>query len=271
MRSSRGFGSTTRTSRRAPWTSTSDLSGASWATNASRRSSGSVTGTTRPTARRRSREADPSLRVVSPVLFPVSRRCMRLGPRFSTLFGVLAACAAIVLVVLLDATVRKATEDRVLDRVSREAEHLSQDWLHWTAERPADADRLLREAAAALACRITIVGADGRVFHDTDLPATRVSEMENHGSRPEILDAHRTGSGTSRRFSATESERRIYYARALSDGSVLRVSVSVAGVEQIEQAYLWTTRVAIFGACILLFLIGSAAARRFSEPIGQLT
>jgi two-component system, OmpR family, phosphate regulon sensor histidine kinase PhoR len=196
---------------------------------------------------------------------------MRLGSRFSTLFGVLAACAAIVLVVLLDATVRKATEDRVLDRVSREAEHLSQDWLHWTAERPADADRLLREAAAALACRITIVGADGRVFHDTDLPATRVSEMENHGSRPEILDAHRTGSGTSRRFSATESERRIYYARALSDGSVLRVSVSVAGVEQIEQAYLWTPRVAIFGACILLFLIGSAAARRFSEPIGQLT
>ncbi len=196
---------------------------------------------------------------------------MRLGSRFSTLFGVLAASAAILLVVLLDATVRKATEDRILDRVAREAEHLSQDWLRWSSDRPADSDRLLRESAAALGCRITIVARDGRVLHDTDLSPSRVDQMENHAERPEIREALRSGTGSSRRYSATESELRIYFARALPEGGVLRVSVSVAGVERIEQGYLWTTRLAIFATSLLLFLIGSAAARRFSEPIGELT
>ena len=196
---------------------------------------------------------------------------MRLASRYSLLLGVLAAAACIVLIVLLDGTVRHATEDRVLERVSREAEHLSADWQRWIVTRPAEADRLLRESAAALGCRVTIVAADGKVLHDTDLPLDRVAEMENHANRPEIVDARRLGVGSSRRYSATESERRIYFARSMPEEQVLRVSVSLAGVEQEEQAYLWATRAAIIGACLLLFVIGSAAARRFSGPIEDLT
>ena len=196
---------------------------------------------------------------------------MRLGSRYSALLGVLAACAGIALIVLLDRTVRHATEDRVLERVAREGDHLAEDWQRWIATRPADADRLLRESAAALGCRVTIIGADGKVLHDTDLPPDRVSGMENHSDRPEVIEARRSGTGNSRRFSATESEGRIYFARSIPEGQILRVSVSVAGVEQVEQTYLWTTRAAIVGACLLLFVIGSAAARRFSEPIDELT
>ena len=196
---------------------------------------------------------------------------MRVGPRFTVLLGLLAAAAGILLVFLLDATVRRATEDRVLDRASREADHLADDWQRWSAERPADADRLVREAAARLACRITIVGSDGKVLHETDLPLALVPQMENHANRPEILEARRKGTGTARRYSNTVDDRRIYFARALPGGEVIRVSVSVAGVEAMEQTYLWTTRLAIFATCLLLFLIGSAAARRFADPIGRLT
>ena len=196
---------------------------------------------------------------------------MRLGSRFTTLFGILAAGAGILLVVLLDATVRRATEDRVSERVAHEAEHLAGDWVRWKESRPSEIDRLLRESAASLGCRVTIVAPEGKVLHDTDLPPDRVPLMENHADRPEIREARLSGTGTSRRFSATETEPRIYFARAMPDGNVMRVSVSVARVEETEQAYIWTTRVAIFGACVLLFVIGSAAARRFSEPIGELT
>ena len=104
---------------------------------------------------------------------------MRLGSRFTILLGVLAAAAAIRLVVLLDATVRRATEDRILERVSREADHLAVDWERWSSQGPADADGLLRDAALRLKCRITIVGSDGRVLHDTDLLPDRVAGMEN--------------------------------------------------------------------------------------------
>ncbi|HXM79567.1 MAG TPA: ATP-binding protein [Thermoanaerobaculia bacterium] len=196
---------------------------------------------------------------------------MRVGPRFTALFGVLAASAGILLIVLLDATVRRATEDRVLERASRETAHLADDWQRWSAERPADVDRLVREAAARLACRITIVGRDGKVLHETELTPEFVPQMENHANRPEILEARRNGTGTARRYSSTVDDRRIYFARALPGGEVIRVSVPVAGVEAMEQTYLWTTRLAIFSTCLLLFLIGSAAARRFSEPIGRLT
>ncbi|MEO8431775.1 MAG: ATP-binding protein [Acidobacteriota bacterium] len=196
---------------------------------------------------------------------------MRIGSRFTTLFGVLAVCTAALLIVLLDATVRRATEDRVLDRVSREALHIADDWARWTAVGPGEADALLRESAGRLACRLTIIGADGRVVADTDLPASQVATMENHGRRPEVLAARRDGTGYARRFSTTENEHRIYFAKSLPRGDVLRVSVSAAGVEAIEQAYLWTTRLAIAGTALLLFVIGSAAARRFSEPIGRLT
>ena len=196
---------------------------------------------------------------------------MRLGSRFTSLFGVLAVCTAVLLVVLLDTTVRRATEDRVLDRVSREAHHLADDWENWSAGNPSDSDRLLRGAARALGCRITVVGADGRVLADTDLPVSQVAQMENHGKRPEVVAARRDGTGFAERFSTTENERRIYFAKSLPRGEVLRVSVSAAGVEAIEQTYLWTTRIAIVGTALLLFVIGSAAARRFSEPIGRLT
>ncbi|MDQ2871216.1 MAG: ATP-binding protein [Acidobacteriota bacterium] len=196
---------------------------------------------------------------------------MRLGSRFTTLFGVLAGAAAILLIVLLDATVRKATEDRILERVSREADHLAQDWQRWASQKPEDADTLLREAATRLNCRITIVAIDGRVLHDTDLPADKVPAMENHAARPEVQGARQNGTGVARRFSTTENENRIYFAKAIPGGEVIRVSVSVAGVEAIEQAYIWTTRLAILATCLLLFLIGATAARRFSDPIASLT
>jgi two-component system phosphate regulon sensor histidine kinase PhoR len=196
---------------------------------------------------------------------------LKLGSRFTTLFGELAASSGMLLVFLLDATVRRAAEDQISGRESREADHLASDWRLRSPRRPDESDRLLRDAAQNLNLRVTDIAPDGRVLHDTDLPVSQVPSMENHSNRPEVREARRSGSGSSRRFSATENERRIYFARAYPDGEVLRVSVSVAGVEQIESVYVWAARLAIFVAVVLLFVIGSAAARRFSEPIERLT
>ena len=95
--------------------------------------------------------------------------------------------------------------------------------------------------------------------------------MENHARRPEVIEARRTGHGDSRRFSATEQENRFYFARLLPDGNVLRLSVAAARVRELESGYLWSARAAVVLACVLLFAIGTAASRRFSEPIARLT
>src|SRR6266851_5842180 len=193
---------------------------------------------------------------------------MRLRSLFTVLFAGLAAAAALSLIAVVDATLRRAVEDRVTERIVREMDHLAQDM---RSVPPDLLDAFLRRSAEELACRITLIRPGGRVANDTDLPPAQVPAMENHANRPEVLEALRTGQGSSRRFSATENENRFYFARRLSDGNVLRLSVAAARVRELESGYLWSARLAIVLACLLLFAIGSLASRRFSEPIARLT
>jgi two-component system phosphate regulon sensor histidine kinase PhoR len=95
--------------------------------------------------------------------------------------------------------------------------------------------------------------------------------MENHSGRPEVREAVAAGTGASRRLSPTEQKPMLYVARRLPDGSVLRLAVAQAKLSQVELVYLWTLRLATLVVCLLLFLIGASASRRFSEPIAELT
>jgi two-component system phosphate regulon sensor histidine kinase PhoR len=70
-------------------------------------------------------------------------------------------------------------------------------------------DSLCRQLSGELGARITIIAPDGRVLGDS----AEVSEhMENHGTRPEILAALRTGTGTSVRYSTTVKYSMLYRA-----------------------------------------------------------
>jgi two-component system, OmpR family, phosphate regulon sensor histidine kinase PhoR len=195
---------------------------------------------------------------------------MRLGSRFTTLFGVLSVAAAVSLILVFDSTLRRAVEDRVAERVERERDHLAGE-LGRFENRPDALDEFLRQFARELQCRVTLVAPDGRVTNDTDVLPSDVPALANHGDRPEIREAREGGSGTARRFSATEGEDRLYFARRLPGGEVLRLSVAAADVRQLERPYIWSTRVAILLACLALFLIGRSISKRFSQPIASLT
>jgi two-component system phosphate regulon sensor histidine kinase PhoR len=62
--------------------------------------------------------------------------------------------------------------------------------------------------ARACACRITLIDDAGRVLADTE---SDPAAMENHGSRPEILQARAFGRGRATRFSST-LKRRLHYS-----------------------------------------------------------
>ncbi len=195
---------------------------------------------------------------------------MRLRARFTALFAVLAAAAVVFLILVSDATVGRAVEDRVSDRFRRELDHLADD-LARGQPGAQTRDDFLRRAAADLECRITYIAPDGRVLDDTDLLPADVPAMENHAGREEVRAAVASGVGMSRRLSPTEQKPMLYVARRLPDGSVLRLAVAQARLSQVERGYLWTTRLATLAACLVLFLIGTSASRRFSEPIAELT
>ena len=77
--------------------------------------------------------------------------------------------------------------------------------------------------------RLTWVAGDGTVLYDSE---TDSEEMENHNEREEIREARKNGTGESVRYSTTLTERQVYYAKLLSDGTVLRLS---------DSQYTWWT------------------------------
>jgi two-component system, OmpR family, phosphate regulon sensor histidine kinase PhoR len=194
---------------------------------------------------------------------------LRLRARWTLFFGLLAAAAAALLIGVFDRSLRRVVDERAAERLSLEVNHLADDLGRLRDE--AEREVFLRRAAADLACRITHVAADGRVLHETGLPAAEVARMENHASREEIREALAGDSGGSRRYSATNRTEMLYRARRLADGSVLRMAVSAEHLKESEAVYLWEGRVAILAASALLFLIGAVAAARLSRPVDELT
>ena len=75
--------------------------------------------------------------------------------------------------------------------------------------------------------RVTWIDADGTVLYDsqvTDEP------LENHLQREEVQQALKNGSGESVRQSATLTQKMLYAARLLDDGTILRVAMSATSV-----------------------------------------
>src|SRR5262249_40525782 len=60
--------------------------------------------------------------------------------------------------------------------------------------------------------RVTFVSPDGTVVGDSELSADELSTLENHGTRPEILQARREGLGVARRHSDTLKTDMVYVA-----------------------------------------------------------
>lgn len=85
-----------------------------------------------------------------------------------------------------------------------------------------DVENLNQAAALENAgIRITIIEEGGSVSYDNwSDPRT----MENHNTRPEVVAARENGEGTDVRNSTTLDQSTYYYAVALEDGRVLRVS-----------------------------------------------
>lgn len=115
--------------------------------------------------------------------------------------------------------------------------------------------------------RITYIDQDGTVLFDNEAD---VSEMKNHSDRTEFQKAEKYGAGESSRYSDTLSEKTIYYALRLKDGTVLRVS----GTQDSVLALVENLIVPLCGLlCLMLILSGimaSAISKRIVKPINEL-
>ena len=115
--------------------------------------------------------------------------------------------------------------------------------------------------------RLTWISAEGGVLYDTDADA---NQMENHAGREEFRAALETGEGSSSRYSDTMLTKTVYYAHRLSDGTVLRISVSQATAGRVALGMLQPILIVLCLSLVLSALLASRLAHSVVDPLNKL-
>jgi two-component system phosphate regulon sensor histidine kinase PhoR len=155
--------------------------------------------------------------------------------------------------------------DKVMDQKTRILTRL----LPWD-ESPGSLDPACRALANELGVRITVIAQDGTVIGDSDEPATR---LENHGSRPEVIEALSRGTGSAVRYSTSVKQDLFYRAYLQTEGArqrIVRVAVSFSEVENVTASL---GRTLLFGVLLCSFLgliVAYFFSRRVSNRINRL-
>lgn len=108
--------------------------------------------------------------------------------------------------------------------------------------------------------RVTFINSDGYAVVDN---LVEVSDMENHNERPEVVEARKNGYGSDIRKSETLQKNSFYYAVALDNGYVLRVSREVSSMTSI----MMSAAPIVVLLCVILFIISSISSHLLTKSI----
>lgn len=109
----------------------------------------------------------------------------------------------------------------------------------------------LLEEQLDYAVRVTYIGGDGTVTFDSSPQVGNVSDMDNHGNRPEVEQAMKEGFGSHIRASHTVGKRSCYAAVSDGNGTVIRLSREI---ESVYSLMLGTVSVIIVIAGLVIIL-----------------
>lgn len=115
--------------------------------------------------------------------------------------------------------------------------------------------------------RITWISTDGSVLFDNK---AQTDNMENHLEREEIKAALQNGEGESARRSDTLMEKQIYFARKLSDGTILRLSESHLALWSLILSMLQPIVIVIAIAIGLSLFLAYRLSRHIVKPLNEL-
>lgn len=115
--------------------------------------------------------------------------------------------------------------------------------------------------------RLTWVADDGTVLFDSQADK---NTMDNHLDREEISEALKTGKGSSSRRSKTLTQKTIYEAVLLSDGTVLRISISRTSGFILLLGMLHPIVIVIILTIVLSVVLAHKMSRKIIDPLNKL-
>jgi two-component system phosphate regulon sensor histidine kinase PhoR len=157
--------------------------------------------------------------------------------------------------------------DQIEGELSKQARILQQSLQPYLIE--IDKNKLktmIDQYAQASKSRITIINTNGLVVADSSVTNTNLGGLDNHSTRPEILQALSEGEGSSKRYSITTQQEMLYFAildSSLEELNFIRVSVPYEYVDQL----LGT----LDNSITLIFVVGLIVAIIASLMAGDYT
>jgi two-component system phosphate regulon sensor histidine kinase PhoR len=148
---------------------------------------------------------------------------------------------------------------------------------------PADsgAYESLRAFARAGNYRLTLIAGEGTVIFESEVRQAELGSLENHATRPEIVEALRGRTGTSTRHSATVDQDLLYLARPVippidpsrpfSGAAAIRLSIPLTQVT--EAVTEIRTNIVVVGAFvfgIVLVAVGFLSTK-LSAPLAEMS
>jgi two-component system phosphate regulon sensor histidine kinase PhoR len=120
--------------------------------------------------------------------------------------------------------------------------------------------------------RLSVISADGTVIADSqEIP----SNMDNHFSRPEVIDARSNGYAIAARYSNTLHQQMMYSALTLTENNELigfvRVSIPLSTIDKKLEQLRLIVLVGALVAAISAMLLGLYFARLISTPLSKMT
>ncbi len=115
--------------------------------------------------------------------------------------------------------------------------------------------------------RLTWIAADGTVLYDS---AADQSAMDNHLDREEVREALQQGVGQSVRDSDTVTEKNLYYAERLTDGSVVRLSCRQDTAAAVLLQMSLPLALLVVLALLCSGLLALRATRQIVGPINEM-
>jgi two-component system phosphate regulon sensor histidine kinase PhoR len=191
---------------------------------------------------------------------------------FQTKFFVAALGAALIALgvagLLFATRMRALTDARIESTLEAEA-RLAADLIGRSTgdASPRELDDEADRIGALIGARVTFIGSDGRVLGDSAESLNAVPLMENHGQRPEVIEARASGLGRARRYSATLAIDMLYVAAPVRHPAIafVRVALPLTDVRKQLETVLSATTTALG----LALVTAAGIAWLFSTRIGS--
>lgn len=113
----------------------------------------------------------------------------------------------------------------------------------------------------------TLVAPDGAVLYDTQDSS---KTMNNYSDRSEIQQALKEGEGKSSQYSPSFLQKTMCYAKKLSDGSVLRISLGRTFAGSLVLGMLQPIIVVLAIALVMSGILARQMSRRIAQPLNRL-